>query len=214
MQSALDCIITIDAEGRVTEFNPAAEKTFGYTREEILGKQLAETIIPPSMRDAHRRGMRRYLETGEGPVLGKRIEISALRADGSEFPVELAVTRMHHEGPPIFTAFLRDLSERKRAEQELKAAKEAAEAASRAKSEFLANMSHEIRTPMNGIMGMTELALDTDLTPEQREYLTMVKTSADSLLRVINDILDFSKIEAGKMDLDRKSTRLNSSHRL
>ena len=211
MASALDCIITIDAQGRVTEFNPAAENTFGYTRGEILGKEMAEMIIPPAMREAHRSGLSRYLATGEGPVLGKRIEIPAMRADGSEFPVELAITSINHGGSPIFTAFLRDLSERKRAEEDLKAAKEAAEAASRAKSDFLANMSHEIRTPMNGIMGMTDLVLDTQLSREQREYLNLVKASADSLLTVINDILDFSKIDAGKLDFDAIEFSLRDS---
>ena len=100
LESALDCIIIIDARGRILEFNPAAEKTFGYRREQVVGKELAETIIPPSLREGHRRGMAHYLATGEGPVLGKRIEMAGMRADGSEFPIELAVTCMNRGGAP------------------------------------------------------------------------------------------------------------------
>ena len=120
VDSALDCIVTIDHEGCITEFNPAAEHTFGYRRDEVLGKHLADTIIPPSLREKHRQGFARYLATGEARVLGKRIEMTAVRADGSEFPVELAIARIPLEGPPSFTGYLRDITERKRAEQELR----------------------------------------------------------------------------------------------
>jgi len=117
LQTALDCIITMDQEGKVVEFNPAAEKTFGYSREEVMGRELADFIIPPRLRERHQRGMAHYLATGDGPVLGKRLELPAMRADGSEFPVELAITRIPTDGPPLFTAYLRDVSEAKRAER-------------------------------------------------------------------------------------------------
>lgn len=135
VDSALDCIVTIDHKGYITEFNPAAEHTFGYPREEVLGKHLADVIIPPSLREKHQQGFARYLATGEAQVLGKRIEMTAVRADGSEFPVELAVTRIPLEGPPSFTGHLRDITERKRAEQEL-----------RRSQAFLAEAQHLSRT--------------------------------------------------------------------
>jgi len=369
LESALDAVVTMNAAGHITGWNAEAERIFGWSREEAVGRRLADTIIPPQHREAHHRGLQNFLKTGEGPVLNKRIEIAALHHNGYEFPVELAISPMKLADTWTFSAFLRDISDRKRAEEEreertrwaslaaeigfhlthagtmrdglqlcaeafvryidaafariwtltektqeleleasagiythidgahgrvpvgqfkigriaqrvaphisndvlndpevsdpewakregmvgfagyplavegrvvgvvaafrrkpfeepvlqqfasvsnqlaqfitrrraeeqLLMAKETAEAANRAKSEFLANMSHEIRTPMNGIIGMTEVVLDTDLTPEQREYLGIVKSSAESLLRILNDILDFAKIEARKLDLE------------
>lgn len=140
MQSALDCLITIDHKGKIIEFNPAAEKTFGYKRARVIGKELAATIVPPSLREAHRRGLAHYLATGEGPVLGKRVEITAMRAEGSEFPIELAIVPIHLGEHPIFTAYLRDITARKRAEKELREAKEAAEAANHVKGQLLAEL--------------------------------------------------------------------------
>src|ERR1700682_3076885 len=112
LDSALDGIISMDASGRVIEFNPAAERIFGYTRDQAVGQELASLIIPPAMRERHRIGLRHYLETGEGPVLGKRIEITGVRADGSEILVELAITALRTGNQPIFTAYLRDMTDR------------------------------------------------------------------------------------------------------
>lgn len=118
LDAALDCIVIMDAKGRVVEFNSAAVAVFGYERAEVLGREMAELIIPPALREQHRRGLARYLATGEGPVLGTRFEITGMRADGSEFPVELAITPLEVDGEPVFTGYLRDITERKQAERE------------------------------------------------------------------------------------------------
>ena len=120
LHSALDCIITIDINGRIIEFNPAAERTFGYSRKQVLGEVMAELIIPPELRSAHAEGFKRFLSTGEGPVLNQRIEITAMRATAEVFPVELAITPDQIGGQQIFTAYIRDLSEKKETESALR----------------------------------------------------------------------------------------------
>jgi len=334
LSTARDAFIAMDAGGQIIEWNSQAEVTFGRTREQVSGKRLDELIIPPSQRAAHVAGLARFLATGQGPALNQRIELRGMHADGHEFPVELTISPIPSSGGFIFSAFLRDISERKhaeealrqsemrvrllldstaeaiygvdnhgmcsfanpacvrmlgakdtsqllgkhmhslihyahasgnpypeedckifqafqkgvgtheddevfwrldgtffeveywsfpmrseesvvgavvtflditerrRAQKNLRNAQEAAESATRAKSQFLANMSHEIRTPMNGIIGMAGLLLDTEMNSEQREFATTIQSSADALLTIINDILDFSKIEAGKMELE------------
>ena len=122
-EAALDCIITMDAQGRIVEFNPAAERTFGRCHADVVGKSLAETIIPPSLRQQHELGLTRYLMTGESPILGRRLELRAMRADGSEFPVEIAVARIQRTSVPMFTAHLRDITDRRRADEALTASK-------------------------------------------------------------------------------------------
>src|SRR5262249_4985464 len=162
----------IDHDERILEFNPAAEKTFGYARAEVLGRKLSELIIPPGLRDAHRRGMAHYLATGVGPVLGRRVELPALRADGSEVPSGISIVPTILDGKPIFTGYLRDITERRRAEEEilqlnrdleervrqrtaeLSAANAELDRAVKLKDEFLATVSRELRTPLSGVIGM------------------------------------------------------------
>jgi PAS domain S-box-containing protein len=119
LDSSLDCIVAMDHSGCITEFNPAAERVFGHLREQVVGKHLGDVIVPPSLRERHRAGFARHLATGESRVLGKRVEMTAWCADGREIPVEIAITRIVQDGPPAFTGYLRDITERKRNEDAL-----------------------------------------------------------------------------------------------
>ncbi len=331
LSAALDAVVTIDGHGRLCYFSPSAENMFGIAAKQVIGRSMAEIIVPPRFREMHGNGMQRFLATGEARVIGKRLQLVSQRADGTEFPVELSINQSGREDQIRFTAFIRDISDQRRAEAalarakldaeraeerlrtaidaledgfvlfdaedrlllcndryreiyaetadvlkpgvtfekiiragvergqypdakgreaawiedrlaahrtansvveqrlpnggwlriaerrtddggtvgfrvdvtQLKHAQEVAEQASRSKSEFLANMSHEIRTPLNGMIGMTELLLETELAPQQREFVQLAQSSALALLDVANDVLDFSKVEAGRFEFER-----------
>ena len=211
VDTAHDAFIGIDSAGAIVTWNAQAEATFGWTREEAIGRNLAETIIPPAFRDAHNSGMRRFHETGEAPVVNQRLELRAVHRSGREFPIELTVTSpMAVERGFFFGAFLRDISDRRERDAELRRAKESAEAATRAKSEFLANMSHELRTPLNGVIGYAQLLQrDGTLDATQREAVEAISKCGSQLLDLINDVLDLSKIEAGRLEIHAASTDLS-----
>ena len=210
VDTAHDAFVGMDSSGRIVDWNAQAETIFGWSAAEVLGRQLADVVIPPEFREAHVRGIKRFLETGAAPVVNKRLELSALHRSGREFPIELTVTAPTRFGDGFFFgAFLRDISERKERDEQLRRAKDSAEAATRAKSEFLANMSHELRTPLNGVLGYAQLLQrDAGITLKQREALDAITKSGSHLLDVINEILDLSKIEAGRVDTEATATDL------
>lgn len=324
VDTALDAIVSMDAEGRIIDWNPQAERLLGWSKQEALGATVAELVVPPTHRDAHRSALRRYLTTGESSVLGKRLEMTALTRSGGEIPVEISISALRQKSGVTFNAFLRDVSERRelalyrarmaalvessfdaiiskdldrtimtwnsgaegvygyteeeavgrsvamlfpegmeeeepevlqakqegrqlvrfettrrrkdgklidisltlspirddydvvigystierditesrRIQRELLEAKEAAEHANRVRGEFLANVSHELRTPMNAILGMTELALEDEISETVRDYLETSQSAARSLLVLLNDILDFSRLESGRFSIE------------
>ena len=165
--------------------------------------------MPEPNRSSHDGHLARYQSTGQTKAIGVGRELEGLDKDGRSFPIELTVTEVSHHDQRLFIGLLRDITARKRVEEETLRARLAAEEASKTKSDFLANMSHEIRTPMNAIIGMTHLAQRTDPTPKQKNYLSKIDNAAQSLLGIINDILDFSKIEAGKLELEHTTFSLD-----
>lgn len=143
LYASLDAVITMDHEGRVLEFNPAAQKIFGYERAEVLGRVMSDLIIPPSLREQHRRGLAKYLATGEGPVLGQRLELMGMRADGTEFPVELTITLIAGSDQPVFTGFVRDITQRRQAETTLRESEERFRLVVRAAPSAMIAVDHE-----------------------------------------------------------------------
>ena len=201
MESVLDGIVSINEEGEIQSFNKAAELLFGYDRQEVVGKNV-KILVPEPHYSKHDQYLTNYLKTGIRKAIGKTSELSAVHKDGTQFPASIRIGEIKIREHRIFTALIQDISDRKEVEKAMITAKEAAEQATRMKSDFLANMSHEIRTPMNAIMGMSQLALRTDLDERQRNYIEKVYRSSELLLGIINDILDFSKIESNKLDLE------------
>ncbi len=208
--AAMDAIIIIDEAGDIVSFNPAAEQIFGFSSKDVVGRRMGDLIVPERYREAHANGMRRYMETGEGPVINNRIEIQGLKANGEEIEIELAIKDIEGPNGKSFIGYARDISLRKRAEQEIVEAKTRAEAANQAKASFLAMMSHEIRTPLNGVLGIMGLLQDSELNGEQQRLLKTARNSGRSLMHIINDILDFSKLEAGRMDIEKSSFFVDS----
>jgi len=199
---SLDAIIVADTEGNILEFNSAAEDVFQFTAEEAVGQEMSELIVPEQYRKSHRAGMKRFRETNKPVLVGQgRIEITALRKNGEEFPIEISIGQAQDDRGTIFISYVRDITERVEAQKALTQARDEALQAEEAKSNFLAVMSHEMRTPLNGVFGAIDLLKATKINKEQARYLDIAQQSGDILLGHVDSVLDVTRLDAGVMDL-------------
>ncbi len=203
LDNVLDGIITIDEMGTIVSFNPAAEYIFGLPTADAVGRNIS-ILMPEPDRSRHDGYLSTYLKTGEAGIIGVGREVIGRRRDGSALSIDLAISRLEMNGKSLFVGIVRDITERKLAAEEMRRAKQQADAANRAKPEFLANMSHDLRTPMNAILGFGQLlqrdAKDS-LSPQHLEYVGLILQGGQNLLELVDEVLDLARIEAGKIVL-------------
>jgi PAS domain S-box-containing protein len=222
LETALDAIVVMDSEGTVQEWNPAAERMFGYLREKAVGGKLADLIIPPYLREHFWRGLAQHVVDGTGPMLNQRCETVASRLDGTEFPIEVAVTKTEQDGGSVFTGYISDITERKRAEEEVKQLNaqleqrvrkrtQQLESANKELEAFSYSVSHDLRAPLRHINGFIEILQSTtagQLDEESRGYLKTIAESARQMGKLIDDLLAFSRM--GRTELRRVPVKLNN----
>ncbi len=201
VEVALDAVVTMDEASRIIEWNPGAEATFGWSRDEILGQTMVETIIPVRYRPLHLEGLRRFLETGSGRVLNRRIEIEALHRDGHEFPVELAISPIRLDRKFLFTGFIRDITSRRRIDEVQTAALVEVQEALRLRDDFLAAAAHDLRTPMTTIKGHLQLIrrrLGEPVSGPLAASLAQLDRATTKMVDLINELLDIARIRSGQ----------------
>jgi len=204
LDAALDCIVTMDHEGRILDFNPAAERTFGYRREEVVGRLLGETIVPPSLRQRHREGLERYLAGNEPAIIGKRLELTGLRADGTEFPLEVLVARGDVAGRPFFAGYLRDLSEQKRSAEEQASLEDQLRQAQKmdAIGRLAGGIAHDFNNMLTVIGGESELLLAAmEEDDPHRDDVERIRETSERAAALTRQLLAFSRQQAIKPQL-------------
>jgi PAS domain S-box-containing protein len=210
LESVPDAILLINKIGKIKYVNSQTEVLFGYDKFELIGKSI-ELLMPTRFKNSHEQLRDNYMLNPKIRKMGNGMELFAKNKNQIEFPVEISLSNLETEEGLLICASIRDVSSQKSIEKALNEAIIKAENAVKSKQQFLSNMSHEIRTPMNAIIGFTKVILNTELTNKQREYLTAIKTSGDTLIVLINDILDLAKVDSGKLIFEKTPFKLSVS---